>query len=228
MRIAYLCDISPEHAQPYSGGNARIYNALRAHVGEVDILGQGWGAAEPLRRAIHALPDGVNLRLRWRVHLALARIIARQTAQELAQKRYDVVFGAYSVQSLAGLHLPYPMLKAFTADATFSVYKRSEVGQSFGSSVLSRRLLDPLTLRAERKIYRGLDVALWPSDWLKREADALYGLRADQSLVVPWGANIDTPEAEGRGRCRSRRMRRCACSWWGGTGSPRAGRWPSR
>lgn len=198
MRIAYLCDISPEHAQPYSGGNARIYNALRAHVGEVDILGQGWGAAEPLRRAIHALPDGVNLRLRWRLHLALARIIARQTAQELAQKRYDVVFGAYSVQSLAGLRLPYPALKAFTADATFSVYKRSEIGQSFGSSVLSRRLLDPLTLRAERKIYRGLDVALWPSDWLKREADALYGLRADQSLVVPWGANIDTPEAEAR------------------------------
>lgn len=196
MRIAYLCDISPEHTQPYSGGNARIFNALRAHVGEVDILGQGWGAAEPLRRAIHALPDGANLRLRWRLHLALGRVIARQTAQALQERRYDVVFGAYSVQSLAGLRLPYPMLKAFTADATFTVYKRSEIGQSFGSSFLSRRLLDPLTFRAERKIYRSLDVALWPSDWLKREADALYGLSASQSLVVPWGANIDAPEAE--------------------------------
>ena len=40
MKIAYLCDISPEHTQPYSGGNARIYRALQDHVGVVDILPQ--------------------------------------------------------------------------------------------------------------------------------------------------------------------------------------------
>jgi len=196
MKIAYLCDISPEHIQPYSGGNARIYQALKDHVGEVDILPQTWGAAEPVRRAIYALPDGMNLRVRWRMHLLLSKIIARSVTQALAAKHYDVVFGAYSFQSLAGLKTPYPMLKAFTADASFTVYKRSEVGQSFGSSWASRKLLDPLTLRAERKIYRNLDLALWPSDWLKQEADTLYGLSPAQSAVVPWGANIETPPPE--------------------------------
>lgn len=196
MKIAYLCDINPEHIQPYSGGNARIYRALRDHVGEVDILPQSWGAAEPVRRAIYALPDGVNLRLRWRLHLLLSGIISRSVTQALAAKHYDVVFGAYSFQSMARLKTPYPMLKAFTADASFTVYKQSEIGESFGSSWISRKLLDPLTFRAERKIYRNLDLALWPSNWLKSEADPLYGLSDAQSLVIPWGANIDTPKAE--------------------------------
>lgn len=196
MKIAYLCDISPEHSQPYSGGNARIYQALKDHVGEVDILPQGWGAAEPLRRAIYALPDGANLRVRWRMHLLLSKIISRSVTRALGARDYDVVFGAYSFQSLAALKTPYPMLKAFTADASFTVYKRSEVGQSFGSSWASRQLLDPLTLLAERKVYKSLDLALWPSDWLKQEADALYGLSPAQSVVVPWGANIDAPERE--------------------------------
>ncbi|MCV2893400.1 glycosyltransferase family 4 protein [Lentibacter sp. XHP0401] len=198
MKIAYLCDISPEHTQPYSGGNARIYQALREHVGEVDILPQSWGAAEPVRRAIYALPDGTNLRLRWRLHLLLSRIIARSVTRALNARQYDVVFGAYSFQSMARLKTPYPMLKAFTADASFTVYKRSEIGESFGSSWTARKLIDPLTFREERKIYRNLDLALWPSEWLKEEADQMYGLSDEQSVIVPWGANIDTPIAEAK------------------------------
>lgn len=190
MRIAYLCDISPEYHQPYSGGNARIFKALQGEA-DVDILPQDWAAAEPLRRLLYRLPDGANLRLRWRLHLALGRIAARSAYRALEAKRYDVVFGAYSFQSFAGFRAPYQLLNAFTADATFSTYKRSEVGQNFGSSWASKHLLDPITLRAERKIYRGLDLALWPSDWLKREADALYGLSDAQSLVLPWGANVE-------------------------------------
>lgn len=196
MKIAYLCDISPEHTQPYSGGNARIYNALKDHVGEVDILPQSWGLAEPLRQAVFALPDAANLRLRWRLHLALGRVVSRNVTRALSKTKYDVVFGAYSFQSMAALKTPYPMLKAYTADATFTAYRRSQIGQNFGASWATRNLLDPLTLRAERKIYRNLDILLWPSEWLKREADALYGLNDAQSLVLPWGANIDAVSAK--------------------------------
>ncbi len=210
MKIAYLCDISPEHSAPYSGGNARIYQALRQHVGDVDILPQSWGGAEPVRRALYALPQGANLRLRWRLHLLLAPMITRALTAALSAKRYDVLFGAYSFQSLAALSPPYPLLKAFTSDASFSIYKRSEVGQSFGSSWLSRHLLDPVTLRAERKIYRNLDLALWPSEWLKREAETLYGLAPSQSMVVPWGANIDPPPAPTRALTRAQALTKSA------------------
>ncbi len=193
LKIAYLCDFSPKDRNLYSGGNARIYDALCKHAGEVHILSNRWGAAEPLRRLVHMMPEAINLRARWRLHLALGRIIAREVTRELARDRYDVLFGAYSFQSLFRLQPPYPMVTAFTADATPTTYKRSEIGQSYGSLVSASRLLDPLVLKAERSIFRSQDLLLWPAAWQKESADALYGLTDAQSQVVPWGANVDDP-----------------------------------
>jgi glycosyltransferase involved in cell wall biosynthesis len=192
LRIAYLCDISPEHVQPYSGGNARIFRALSNHA-EVSILGNGWGAAEAVRRAVYRLPESANLRLRWRLHLAFARVIAAGVRRELERGDYDVLFGAYSFQSMARLRVPPGMLSAFTSDATPTVYKRSEIGASYGGTWLGKRLLDPITLRAERRIFNAVDLLLWPSNWLKSQADALYNLPPGRALVVPWGANIERP-----------------------------------
>ncbi|UYV38718.1 glycosyltransferase family 4 protein [Rhodobacteraceae bacterium D3-12] len=192
LKIAYLCDISPEHAAPYSGGNARIFKALSARA-DVTVLPQTWGMAEPLRHAIYALPDGPQLRLRWRAHLLLARLIARPLNRALRTGGFDVVFCAYSFQSLAGITRPKGGLLAFTSDATPTVYKRSVIGQSYSASWVGRRLIDPLTLRAERRIYGALDLMLCPSHWLRSEAEALYNLPPNTAHTLPWGANIDDP-----------------------------------
>ncbi|MEZ5715951.1 MAG: glycosyltransferase family 4 protein [Paracoccaceae bacterium] len=197
LKIAYLCDVSPEHVHPYSGGNARIFQALSRHA-DLTVLPQHWGPAEPVRRAIYRLSDAAQLRLRWRMHLLLARLIAAPQNRRIARGGFDAVFCAYSFQSMSriaagtGLSLAAPML-VFTSDATPTVYKRSEIGQSFGSSWVARHLLDPLTLRAERRIFGGLDLMLCPSDWLKHEAEALYDLPGDVAHTLPWGANIDDP-----------------------------------
>jgi glycosyltransferase involved in cell wall biosynthesis len=193
LRIAYLCDISPEDRNLYSGGNARIYDALRAHAGEVTILSNSWHMAEPMRRLMHRLPEAINLRARWRLHLALGRIIAAGVRRELKRGQYDVLFGAYAFQSMYRVRPPYPMVTAFTSDATPTIYKRSEVGQSFGNFFAPARLIDPLILGAERRVFRGLDLALWPGEWQKSGADELFGLTDATSKVVPWGANIDDP-----------------------------------
>jgi len=193
LKIAYLCDFSPLDRNLYSGGNARIYDSLCAHVGEVTILSNHWGLVEPLRRLMHAMPDKINLRARWRLHLALGRVIARSVRAELARGQYDVLFTAYSFQSLAAVKPPYPMVTAFTSDATMTGYKRSEIGQSFGSFFAPARLMDPLILRAERRIFQAQDLLLWPGEWQKQTADALYGLREGQSVVVPWGGNVEDP-----------------------------------
>lgn len=192
MNIAYLCDISPEHTNPYSGGNARMFAALSAHA-DVTLLPHGWGAAEPLRRLIGALPESSQLRLRWRAHLALAPAIAAPLNRALAAGRFDAVFCAYSFQSLAGLRPPPGTLTVYSSDATPAVYKRSEIGRQFGSTWVSRRLVDPLTLRAERRILSRLDLLLAPSDWFAQGAEAAYGLPRGLAQVVPWGANIDDP-----------------------------------
>lgn len=192
-KIAYLCDQSPLDPLSYSGGNARIHAALEKHVGDVTVLDPGWGRLDWLRRAIDAMPEPIMLRLRWRVHLLLARMIARPVQKQLVQGRFDVVFGAYSFHSLAGLRVPPGMLTAYTSDATPTTYKRSEIGESFGSYFALSRLFDPMVLRAERKTFAGIDLLLWPTEWLKSGADGLYDLSDAQSIALPWGANVPDP-----------------------------------
>lgn len=196
LKIAYLCDMSPLDKNLYSGGNHNIYQSLKRHAGDVTILSNSWHGAEAVRKLMHALPDSLNLRARWRLHLLLGRVIARGVQAELARGAYDVLFGAYSFQSLTGIQPQRPLVTAFTADATPTLYKRSEVGQSFGSFFAPSRYLDPLILRTERRIFQNLDVALWPTEWLKSGAEDLYGLDPAQGHVIPWGANIDAPEPE--------------------------------
>jgi len=173
-----------------------MYDALCEHVGEVHILSNHWGVAEPLRRLVMMMPDKFNLRLRWRLHLLLAPIIARQVRRELKAGQYDVLFSTYSFQSLFRVRPPYPMTVVHTSDATPTVYRNSEIGASFGSFLGLSRLIDPLILRAERATYRAADLLLWPSDWLREGANATYDLDPDTSLTVPWGANIQAPKAD--------------------------------
>ncbi len=169
-----------------------MYDALHKHVGDVHVLSAGWGAAEPVRRAIMAMPDKYNLRLRWRMHLLLARIIARGVRRELAAGTYDVLFSTYSFQSLFRVVPPYPMTVVHTSDATPTVYRNSEIGQSFGTYFAPSRWIDPLITKAESQTYNAADLLLWPSDWLREGANETYGLDPAKSLTVPWGANLDT------------------------------------
>ncbi len=194
IRVAYLCDISPLDPFPYSGGNTRIYNALKHEFPNIHILSQSWGLAEPIRHLIARLPPAIELRTRWRAHLLLSGLIRRQVERELAQGEYDVLFCAYSFHSLHGVRPPRSMTVAYTSDATPTTYRNSAIGRSFGSFLKLSRHLDPLILKAETRTFRAADLILWPSDWLKNKADPLYGLDSDRSHVVPWGANIPAPE----------------------------------
>lgn len=199
LRIAYLCDMSPLNRVLYSGGNARIYDALRHHAGEVTILPHSWALAEPIRRLIQALPEPVTLRTRWRAHFALSRLIARGIEAELRRGEYDVVFGAYALHALAGLRVPRGMVCAYTSDATQTVYRLSEVGQAHKRRFALGQALDAWVERQERTALERADLLLWPSAWLLDAVAARYGVDPARSHLVPWGANIDTPPPPERG-----------------------------
>ncbi len=195
LKIAYLSDISPLESWSYSGGNARLLAGVQRFA-DVTVLSSGWHGAEMVRRMVEAMPEAWTLRLRFRMHMALSRIIARGVRRELAAGDYDVVFAAYSFHSLLNLGVPEDILTVFTSDATPTVYKQSEVGAAFGSFLSLSRILDPWILGAEKKVFRGTDLMLWPSEWLRDEAEQLYGLERAQTAVVPWGAGIERPPLE--------------------------------
>ncbi len=191
LKIAYLCDITPLDPNLYSGGNARMYQALQRHGAEVTILSNSWHRAEPLRRLMHALPEALNLRLRWRLHLLLGRLIARGVRRDLAKGDYDALFCAYSIQSLAGLGPVDTLPVVFTTDATPTTYKQSTVGQSFGSYLSASRYLDPWIARREKRILGDLDLMLCPTEWLQSGIKEAFDISGEQVQVLPWGANID-------------------------------------
>jgi glycosyltransferase involved in cell wall biosynthesis len=195
LKIAYLCDITPLDANLYSGGNARMYQALKRHAGEVTILSNSWHMVEPLRRLMHALPEALNLRMRWRLHLLLGRVIARGVRRELKRGDYDVLFCAYSIQSLSGLGAVPNVVTAFTTDATPTTYKRSLVGQSFGSFLSASRHLDPWIAKQEKRILSDLDLLLLPTEWLRSGIIDAFECDEDQMSVIPWGANIGQVDA---------------------------------
>ncbi len=195
LKIAYLCDMDPRLAWTYSGGNKRIHDTLQEHVGDVDILSNDWAELEPLRRLIHKLPEAINLRARWRLHLLLSRVIARSVHKQLKARKYDVLFCPYSFQSLAQIKPPYPLVTVFTSDATQTSYRTAETGAAFGSYFKLSRLMDPWILKQEKTILSSVDMNFWPSDWQKSNADACYDLPVEKSIVTPWGANIPRPDA---------------------------------
>ncbi|MCA0962660.1 glycosyltransferase family 4 protein [Salipiger bermudensis] len=204
LKIAYLCDFSPLDRFMYSGGNAHMYRALQRHAGEVTILSRSWGLAEPVRRGIARLSDPMQMRLRWRAHLALAPVIARKVRAELSHARYDVLFGTYAFHALHRVTPPYPLVTAFSSDATQTIYRNSEIGSQFGSKYPGGRAFDAWVERCEAEVFNSTDLMFWPSEWLKSGADARYGLDPERSLMVPWGAGIRTapevsPAPFGRG-----------------------------
>ncbi|WP_417741518.1 glycosyltransferase family 4 protein [Salipiger sp.] len=192
LNIAYLCDISPLDRNMYSGGNAQMYDALRRHAGSVYVISPSWSMAEPVRRMMHKFPSGLNMRLRWRLHLAMARFASATVRRELRKEKFDALFCAYSLQSLGMLRAPYPIVTAFTSDATNSVFRSSELGAMHGTRFFGQ-VMDPWIETRERRILQEVDLLLWPSEWIKRAAEARYGLRPEASHLVPWGANITAP-----------------------------------
>lgn len=196
LKIAYLCETDPKHTWAHSGGNTRIFNALQKHVGDVSVLPSSWGILEFLRRFIHSLPLNIQLRLRFRTHLFLSRFISKHIEKIIANEKYDVVFCAYSFFCLSYLKLPENCISVFSSDATYTAYKNSQVGAAFGSYFSLSRRLDPLILKAEKRVYSQIDLCLWPSQWIKDAADRLYSLDDSHSKVVNWGAGVAPPVRE--------------------------------
>ena len=197
LRIAYLTDMPPEDRNIYSGGNRRIFETLERHVGEVSVVPQDWGPAEPVRQAILSTSTGMNMRLRWRAHYALRGVVGRRVTRYLEETSPDVVFGAYALHALSGVRVPGQVVSAFTSDAVQTVFRCSEIGAAHDRTMPLAQVMDGWVERREADVLRQLDLGLWPSEWLRTAVDERYGLAPGVGKCVEWGAGIEAPEWSG-------------------------------
>lgn len=193
LKIAYLCETHPKYQWAHSGGNSRMYQALQKHVGDVTVLSNSWGAMEWLRLLIQKMPSDVALRLKFRMHMLFSRLIARKVMKELKRDHFDVLFCTYGFFCLLNVKKPYPLLTVFTSDASYTAYKKSEVGAAFDSYFSFSRLFDPLIFNLEKKVYSRTDLLLWPSQWMVDAASNLYALPKEKSALIHWGAGMEAP-----------------------------------
>ena len=196
LKIVYLCAEDPRDAWSYSGGNARLFELVQTHLGDVVSIEGGWHGLGFLRRLVRRLPERIWLRLDWRLRVMLGRLIGWQLSRRLARLDYDVLFCTYGFQALAGVRPPEDTLTVFTSDAVPSVYRDSAVGRSFGSAVSASRRMDGYFDAAEGDVLRRTDLMLWPSAWLKDGVDARHDLSDTASVLVPWGANVTPPDRD--------------------------------
>ncbi|WP_323784454.1 glycosyltransferase, partial [Leisingera sp.] len=192
-KIACLWDFSPQNPLTCSGGAPGMVEALQSHVGDVTMLDPGWRRLEPLRRMLKALPEPAARGALWRSQLALSRLIAPAIQGQLTRGRYDVLFCAHAFPALAGLRLPPGLFSVYTADTTPTTDTRSDLREGRAARLRPARLLEPVILGVERRVFRAMDLLLWPTEWLKSGADGLYGLDPKRSVIVPWGPNLADP-----------------------------------
>ena len=187
MKVAYAYEFDAADPMVQSGHPASILQQLTQR--GVDVI-----PAYPLNQLTRMLfaPKVLYHRRRGRVFRPdrqplFLRSLARQVERRLAAARPDVVFAPGS-HAVAMLNTPYPTV--FCADATFA-----NVLNAYDSF---SRCADEFVAHGhaqERAALNRCAAAIFPSQWAAQSAIEDYGADPARVHVVPFGANVEAPDA---------------------------------
>lgn len=116
----------------------------------------------------------------------IAKKCAKQLAQNLAGRPFDIVFGPSCATEVAYLETDIPIV--LTEDA--NVASLLDYYAQF-SNLLKRSYYEANTL--EGMGLKKASLALYPSEWGSRSARDNYHIEAEKVHTVPYGTNIDSP-----------------------------------
>jgi glycosyltransferase involved in cell wall biosynthesis len=187
MKVAYAYEFDAADPMVQSGRPASILQQLEA--AGVQVL-----RAFPLRRGVHMLfaPKVAYYRQRRLVYRPdrepwYLRSLAAQIRRRVREGRPDVVFAPGS-HAVAMLDVPCPVV--FCADATFA--NVLDCYDSFSNCA------DEFIAQGhaqERAALGRCAAAIYPSTWAARRAIDDYGADPARVHVVPFGANVEAPDA---------------------------------
>ncbi|WP_342645479.1 glycosyltransferase family 4 protein [Mucilaginibacter sp. CSA2-8R] len=187
-KVAYYCLNDPLDKRSWSGVTFYLGQALQRNVGEVDFLGPveiPW----LLDKAIRALQKLSRLMFKaeWIPKYSLLKnLYAMQVLKrKMKGQKYDFLMAPAAAPELAYLKTNVPIV--YFGDATYKIYSETYHQEFKNVSRFSKWEGDHL----EKKALDKSALTIFTSHWAAGSAMADYGVPADKTEVILFGANMD-------------------------------------
>jgi glycosyltransferase involved in cell wall biosynthesis len=191
IRIAFVSRHDARDKNVSSGAPYFMAQALRKHIGEVDIVTLS-GPFRILARLLFLFFAVLNKaalflfhRRYYKFNTVLARLYGFAFTRLLEGKRYDLIFSPKGSNEIAYLKTGIPIV--YASDATFSLMI-DYYPEFTGLCALSRRAGDTI----ERRAIRNASLCVYHCRWAADSAVRDYGADPEKACFTMPGANIES------------------------------------
>jgi glycosyltransferase involved in cell wall biosynthesis len=187
-KVAYYCLNDPFDKRSWSGVTYYLGQTLQRNVGEVDFLGPvkiPWLLDKTIR-ALQKL-SRFFFKAEWIPKYSLLKnMYAMQVLKrKMKGRKYDFLIAPAAAPELAYLKTDTPIV--YFGDATYKIYSETYHKEFRNVSRFSKWEGDHL----EKKALDNSSLAIFTSHWAADSAIADYGVPADKTEIILFGANMD-------------------------------------
>jgi glycosyltransferase involved in cell wall biosynthesis len=189
--IAFITADDPRDKRSWSGTNHFMWESLKKHVGDVEILGPY--TPQPLWFLCSAL-NFLTLRLLgkrfdYRHSFAMRNAYGEHFTDLLGKKKYDVVIVSASIASAAGIKSESPIVYINDRSLAGAMNYHKILTQLFGFSKKQ-------SLATDKRAIDNSALSVFSSHWAANGAKEIHGFGDDKVKVIPFGANFEIAPAE--------------------------------
>lgn len=190
-QIAFITADDPRDKRSWSGTNHFMWESLKKHVGDVEVLGPY--TPQPLWFFCSAF-NFITLRLLgkrfdYRHSFAMRNAYGKHFSRLLAKKKYDVVIVSASIASAAGIKSETPIVYINDRVIAGAMNYHKILTQLFEFSKKQ-------SLATDKQAIENSTLSVFCSHWAGDAAKEIHGFGDDKVKVIPFGANLEIAPTE--------------------------------
>ena len=186
LRVAYVSADDPLDPRSWSGTHNRIFQAVKQNVAEIVPVGPLDSRWRPVLDVVGKLSrHALGKRLASETSPLIARDHARQIANRLRGRQFDVILASAASGEVAHLETSLPIV--YLSDATFAAM-RGYYPRFAKMHSVSQAQADAMERVAIAKARR----LVYPSAWAAQSAVRDYRADPERIAQIPFGANFDS------------------------------------
>ncbi len=190
-QIAFITADDPRDKRSWSGTNHFMWESLKKHVGDVDILGPY--TPQPLWffcSAFNFITLGLlGKRFDYRHSFAMRNAYGKHFNRLLSKKKYDVVIVSASIASAAGIKSDAPIVYINDRVIAGAMNYHKILTQLFDFSKQQ-------SLATDKQAIENSALSVFCSHWAGDAAKEIHGFGEDKVKVIPFGANLEITPIE--------------------------------